>query len=279
MDTATEEGLHVAAHVPIKVPLQHALEQGLRSIEHLTGYDVACAYPAKVMQANTQDIYQGWAWCTPEKIQSLARLTANYEVWNAPTLDLWDETRTDFDRPNRASAEQRKWEHPSTDMSFDWLYRIYNPHDRAGISGTRSVRLALVKALSDAGAPLLIGTDVGAPGYTVHQEMGLFVEAGLTPYQTLTAATSEAARYMDMEGEFGVLAKGARADVLVLDANPLENITNTQKIHSLFINGSWWSKQKLDDEREALQREYAEDAAVMEALGIQQVRKNLGLDP
>ncbi len=268
MTAAAETGLTVAAHVPVLVPLEHALEKGLRSIEHLTGYDVACAAPRVSMRPVAQDIYQGWAWCSPEKVAELAALTARYDVWNVPTLALWDNTVTEFDRPERDGGEVGKYEHPTTPGGIEWLYTLYGPRERAGITGTRSARLGLVKALHDAGAPLLVGTDVSAIGYTVHREMGLFVEAGLTPYQVLEAATSEAARYMGREGEFGVLAVGARGDVLLLDASPLEDIGATRRIHGLMFRDKWWSKQAIDAELEALQREYAEDEARLRELGI-----------
>ena len=273
MAAADEVGLTVAAHVPIPVPLDHALEKGLRSIEHLTGYDVACAHPDHVMQPVAQDIYQGWAWCTPEKVKALAELTAKYDVWNVPTIALWDDTVTEFDRPLRDAGEKGKWEHPITFIGIDWLYTIYNPHDRAGITGTRSVRLGLVKALVDAGAPVLIGTDISATGYTVHQELGLFVEAGLTPYQALTAATSEPARYLQKEGEFGVLTVGARGDLLLLDENPLDDIRNTLTIRGVLVHGDWWDRDRIDAELDALQQEYAEDAALIEQLGVDRIRE------
>ncbi|MXY56523.1 MAG: amidohydrolase family protein [Gammaproteobacteria bacterium] len=268
MAAARETGLTVAAHVPIRVPLEHALKKGLRSIEHLTGYDVACAYPERIMRPIVEDIYQGWAWCTPGKVKVLAAMTAAYEVWNVPTLSLWDNTVTEFDRPRRATEGLRRFEHPLTRAGFDWLYSIYGPRARAGITGTRSTRLGLVKALSDAGAPVLVGTDVSATGYTVHREMGLFVEAGLTAYQALHAATAEAARYLRKEGEFGTLVPGASADMVLLEANPLVDIANTRLIRGLMIRGEWWSKQMIDAEIAAIQREYAEDAARLRQLGI-----------
>jgi imidazolonepropionase-like amidohydrolase len=263
MQTAKEVGLSVSAHVPMSVPLEHALDRGLRSIEHLTGYDVACARGEVTMRPVTTDIYQGWAWCTPEKITALARLTARHQVWNVPTLALWDNTVTEFDRPGRATGEQQMWEHPTIPAGIDWLYRLYGPRERAGLVGTRSARLGLVKALSDAGAPLLIGTDVSAIGYTVHREMALFVEAGLTPYQALTAATSEPARYLRQEGEFGTVAVGRRADLVLLDANPLADIANARRINGLMIRGRWWTRPMIDAELASLQREYAEDAAAI----------------
>ena len=268
MAAAHETGLTVAAHVPIRVPLEHALKKGLRSIEHLTGYDVACADPERVMRPVAEDIYQGWAWCTRGKVEALAAMTAEYEVWNVPTLSLWDNTVTEFDRPDRATEELRRFEHPLTPSGFDWLYRIYGPQARAGITGTRSTRLGLVKALSDAGAPVLVGTDVSATGYTVHREMGLFVEAGLTPYQALNAATAEAARYLGKEGEFGTLVPGASADMVLLGADPLVDIANTRSIQGVMIRGEWWSKRMIDAEIAEIQREYAEDAVRLRQLGI-----------
>ncbi|MBL8265832.1 amidohydrolase family protein [Steroidobacter sp.] len=263
MDAARDAGLTVAAHVPIDVPLDHALEKGLRSIEHLTGYDVACAAASVKMQPSRLDIYQGWAWCTPEKIRELAALTAKYRVWNVPTLSLWDQTVTDFDRPLRDAGEVGRYEHPATNRGLDWLYSLYGPRERAGITGTRSVRLALVKALSDAGAPLMVGSDISGPGYTIHREMAAFVEAGLTPYQALRAATAEPARYLQKEGDFGVLATGARADVLLLAANPLADIHNTRKIQGMMIQGRWWTQEQIQAELDAVLREYAEDAEAM----------------
>ncbi len=233
MKTAKDVGLPVAAHVPMSVPLEHALTQGLRSIEHLTGYDVACATPNVTMRPVTRDIYQGWAWCTPDKVKALAQLTAKHRVWNVPTLALWDNTVTEFDRPARAAGEQERWEHPTIPKGIEWLYTIYSPRERAGLTGT------------------------------VHREMALFVEAGLTPYQALTAATSEPARYLGVEGDFGIILPGGRADLVLLDANPLADITNARKIHGLMIRGAWWTREMITAELEALQREYAEDAAVI----------------
>ncbi len=267
MDAAAHKGLTVAAHVPMQVPLDHALRRGLRSIEHLTGYDVACAASETQLKPIAQDIYQGWAWCSPEKVQALAELTARFDVWNVPTLTLWDSTVPEYERPSRATQEIARWEHPTTPAGVDWLYQLYGPRERAGITGTRSTRLALVKALHDAGAPLLIGTDISAPGLTVHREMAAFVEAGLSTWDTLVAATAEAARYLDREGELGVLAEGARGDVLLLAADPLEHIEHTRRIIGLAHQGRWWSVDAIARELETLQREYAEDAKRLEALG------------
>lgn len=90
----------------------------------------------------------------------------------------------------------------------------------------------------------LIGTDTLSSGYNVHQELALFVEAGLTPYQALRAGTVEPARYFQKEGEFGTIVKGASADFVLLDANPLDDIANALKISGVMVRGHWLGTEK-----------------------------------
>jgi len=140
----------------------------------------------------------------------------------------------------------------------EYLYQIFPATSRAGLKGTRTVRLAIVKALSDADVPLLLGTDTLAAGYDVHQEMVLMAEAGLTPYQILTAATSEPARYFDREGEFGTIVEGASADLVLLDENPLLDVGNARAIAGVMVRGEWWSKERIADAYDILQTEFAQ---------------------
>ena len=89
--------------------------------------------------------------------------------------------------------------------------------------------LRIVKALHDAGVPIVAGTDEGIPGHSVHREIELYVEAGLTPMEALQAATIVPARAMKMDAELGTIERGKRADLVVLDANPLEAIRNIRE--------------------------------------------------
>ena len=82
MHTAREAGLPVVGHVPMPVDIEYALQSGMRSVEHLSGYDVACAGAEAGLHPIMNDVYQGMNHCTPEKIRRLAEMTANYEVWN-----------------------------------------------------------------------------------------------------------------------------------------------------------------------------------------------------
>jgi len=264
MDTADEVGLPVIGHVPMPIELEYAIQRGMRSIEHLSGYDMACAGMDAGLQPTMADVYQGWAWCSPEKIKQLSEMTAKYPTWVVPTMIVVEGLMTDYKRYAEGySGEELKYTPPVLATFFDFLYQIFDPRTRGGLAATREVRLALTKALSDAGVPLLTGTDTMASGYNVHQEMALFVEAGLTPYQALEASTAEPARYFDRAGEFGTIVEGANADLVLLAANPLEDIANARRIEGVMLRGDWLSPARLEREHAALQAEYAADREML----------------
>ncbi len=259
MTTASEVGIPVGGHVPMPVDFEYALKSGMRSVEHLSGFDMACAGPDAGLEPVMDDVYQGWGWCTPEKIQSLARMAAGYPVWHDPTLIVVEGVKTEFDRYAVNNEDDLRYTPPRLAAFFPYLYEIFSPRTRTGLKGSRNVRLALAKSLADSGAHLLLGTDTMASGFNVHQELALMAEAGLTPYQALTSGTSEPARYFGREGAFGTIVPGASADLILLDANPLEDVVNASKISGVMFRGTWWPRDRLDAEIGALQAEYAED--------------------
>ena len=122
------------------------------------------------------------------------------------------------------------------------LNRVFSNAGAAGIdAATARMRLErslrIVKALHDAGVPVVVGTDEGIPGHSVHREIELYVEAGLTPMQALQAATIVSARAMKMDGELGTIERGKRADLVVLNANPLDAIGNIRSVRWTISDG------------------------------------------
>jgi imidazolonepropionase-like amidohydrolase len=107
----------------------------------------------------------------------------------------------------------------------------------------------MVKPFYDAGVNLLLGTDAPipavVPGFAAHEELLNFVEAGLTPYQALETATINPARYLGREKEFGSVEAGKRADLILIEASPLDDIKNTKKLAGVMIRGKWFSKSDL----------------------------------
>src|SRR6185295_18152619 len=104
-----------------------------------------------------------------------------------------------------------------------------------------------LKKLSDAGVSIVMGTDTGPAarfqGYFEHMELDMMTKAGLTPMQALMSATGDAAKFMKLSGKIGTLEKGAWADMVVLGANPLDDIMNTRKIESVWIAGNRVQRQ------------------------------------
>ncbi|MGH7517909.1 MAG: amidohydrolase family protein [Gemmatimonadales bacterium] len=112
------------------------------------------------------------------------------------------------------------------------------------------VRNRLVKAIADSGGKLLAGSDTPewfhVYGWALHRELASFVAAGLTPYQALEAATRNAAEFLGGSAEWGTIETGKRADLVLLSANPLEQITNTERIEAVSLGGRWLPKAELD---------------------------------
>jgi imidazolonepropionase-like amidohydrolase len=111
-----------------------------------------------------------------------------------------------------------------------------------------------VAALSDAGVGLVAGTDMGNPfvtaGFALHEELGLLAGAGLTPFEVLRAATSDAARCMDAADDWGAVAVGRRADLLLLEADPLEDVAHAARRVGVVLNGRWLPAAELATELE-----------------------------
>jgi imidazolonepropionase-like amidohydrolase len=105
--------------------------------------------------------------------------------------------------------------------------------------------------MHNAGVPLLAGTDLGNPfvyaGSSLHDELGLLAQAGLTPFEALKAATVNPAKYLGLEKSLGTIEKGKFADLILLDANPLIDISNTRKINAVVVNGYLLKRKDLDE--------------------------------
>jgi len=200
---ARSVGIPVVGHVPLDVDIRHAIDEGMRSIEHLTGYDRA------VSRTGRSGTF-GWSDADVARFAALAPLTARAGVWNCPTLAIYVE-----------------------------LAKQHSAADREAI--VRNRRL-FVRALSDAGARILLGTDAGidvvAPGTSAHDELRELAAAGLTPFDALRAGTTSAAEFLGMP-DVGRVAVGAKADLLLLRANPLVDVQNANRIDGVVSHGAW----------------------------------------
>ena len=113
-----------------------------------------------------------------------------------------------------------------------------------------------IKALHNEGVLLLLGSDApqlwDVPGFSVHRELRSYVDAGLTPYQALETGTRNVATFFGWEAESGTIAEGKRADLVLLDGNPLTDIGNTGRIAGVALNGRWIPKEEIQQRLSAL---------------------------
>jgi imidazolonepropionase-like amidohydrolase len=248
---ARAQHLPVAGHVPFEPGLAGVLRAGQASIEHLRGY-VERLVPPDAPQRAGADLRSrtlAWRYADPAKMRALAEATRDGRVWNTPTLAVrifvlpeaevkkyLARPGADYLAPSIALRDRRK---------IGWLSNFTDEDFRLAGEG-HAMEDALIRALRDAGAGLLAGTDVAPWGFSLHRELELLVNAGLTPSQALAAATCNPARFLGASESLGRVRPAARADLVVLDANPLEDIRHTQKINAVVLNGRYLSRQALD---------------------------------
>jgi imidazolonepropionase-like amidohydrolase len=134
------------------------------------------------------------------------------------------------------------------------------------------MELDMTLAMFRAGVPFLAGTDTAAgvhvfPGFSLHQELALFVQAGLTPLQALQTATLNPAKFMNRLSDLGTVERGKLADLVLLDANPLEDIGNTKKIRAVVLAGRYLDRTELDRMLNGVEKAAAESGGTPAAHG------------
>jgi imidazolonepropionase-like amidohydrolase len=137
------------------------------------------------------------------------------------------------------------------------------------------MELDMTLAMFRAGVPFLAGTDTAAgvhifPGFSLHQELALFVRAGLTPLQALQTATLNPAKFMNRLADLGTVERGKLADLVLLDANPLEDIANTKKIRAVVLAGRYLDRAELDRMLKGVEKAAAESGGAPAAHGSAQ---------
>jgi hypothetical protein len=241
--------------VPYTLTPEEASEAGQKSIEHLTRMTIACSSDEsrfrniKNEEWTSQLRKELFDSFNEQKCVEVARRFVKNGTWNEPTMVeavgslLGDDAKlADDDRLRYvAKAETDGW------VKFS---KRFSPANRRMRESNFERWLEILKILHRAGVPILAGTDVGNPyiyaGFSLHDELGLLVRAGLTPYEALRTATVNPAKFFGMERTLGTIAAGKTADLVLLDANPLADISNTKRINAVVANGRLLRREELD---------------------------------
>ena len=234
LDEARAHDLPVAGHVPLDIGSREASELGMRSIEHMRA-----------------EIGGFCAELRPEECADLFTVLRENGTWQTPTL-LVSRNSAFLDRPEVLGQSGLRYAPPYLVAEWDGIRtRRLETEDFDEDRRRFTEEKELAARLHRARIPLLAGSDSGdtytVAGFSIHDELALLVEAGLSPRDALNAATSAPAQYLGMTDCLGSVAEGKMADFVLLEANPLEDIHNTRTIRAVVRDGRLYDRDELDE--------------------------------
>ena len=237
---ASQAGMRFAGHVPAEVGLERAILLGQETFDHLDGYlhDAGGLDGGPVDQA---------------RVAELAALTRAANAWVVPTMVLWEVGVIGLGDPDALSTlpEMRYWPHRGVE---GWANRLRAIQSNPGWDVERarlhaSNRTWLLGALNEAGVGILMGTDspqmFSVPGFSLHREMVAMADAGMSPFEILASGTRSVGDYFQRYDTFGTVAPGRRADLILTNSNPLDDIANVADRAGVMVRGVWKSEAEI----------------------------------
>ena len=253
-DEAKKQEMPFEGHVPDSVRADEMSNAGMRSFEHLIGIFEGSSPLEDAFLKGDKTETKFLASYDPERAAVLAAVLAKNQTWQCPTL-VWERGGnlidvTDFSKDQRAKFVPAYWKDRTWKSFTKEIEAEFNEDSLETRKKFIDKELEVVQLLHNAGVPFLAGTDTPPgvyifPGFSLHEELQRFVAAGFSPLEALQTATLNPARFFQMEDQFGTIEKGKWADLVCLDANPLEDIRNTQKVAAVVLNGRYFSKADL----------------------------------
>lgn len=271
-DECRQQNMTFAGHVPFGVSVAEASENGQKSLEHLRGFSFAASrdeeklrsellrLAAPVQQADKFDFqiakkaydYEDDAALDsfdPKKLEKLAKILKKTDTFVSPTLVVLRGAWRRDDAAFRADKNLRYFP--------GYIQNLIVPAqpptaEKIAADEKRFARdLEIVKILHRAGVKIIAGTDAPnpyvLPGFSLHDELELYVSSGaMSSFEALETATVNATKFTGAANDTGFIESGNIADLVLLDANPLENIANTRRISAVFLDGRFLPKEKLE---------------------------------
>jgi imidazolonepropionase-like amidohydrolase len=247
---ARRVGILFGGHVPDEVGLWHALESKQATIDHLDNFMeavTAADFPADKLPA------AGVGRSSTEldrRIAGAAAAARAAGVAVVPTQELWQMLYVREDSATLSKRPELRYMPANTVAGW---YRILRTPARLATDEARRTfttnRSKILKAVNDAGVLILLGTDApqmfSVPGFSIHREMQAMVNAGMTPWEILRSGTRAVAVHLGTDAETGTVEVGKRADLILLNDNPLQSIANMQKRAGVMVNGKWLSEAEI----------------------------------
>ena len=243
-----KQNIPFAGHIPLCINYIYAAKAGQKSVEHLDGVVEYCISTYR----DNKDFYINLANFDDNKFNEIMQVTKEKNVWHCPTmainryypLKLDDVSFKDerFKYLNQSSLQQ--WF-----SSPDWKQK-----ENKGVEGVKKfcdMLKEIVGRFNANGIKFIGGTDLGNPftiaGFTLHDELEIFVECGFSPLQSLQTVTLNPAIFLDRMVDFGTVSENKIANLVILNKNPLENIKNTTSIDAVVQRGDLYNRTELDN--------------------------------
>lgn len=243
MEFSVAQGMHVMGHIPRKLTFQDAIDVKQLSLAH-----------AEEM------IYTQFSELDPEEIAPYAKQAGDMGMWLTPTMTAFNTLSKSWADPSVIDAVM---ELPETKELHPYIQKVYRQDwygdrdlgSRDFFQRANAFHKPLVTTMYRSGVQLLLGTDAPMPavppGISLHNEIDLMLSIGMTPYETLKMGTYNAGLYVsthiDEHAKFGQVAKGYRANLLLLSSNPLEDMTVLRNPEGVMQGGSWYDNKALKD--------------------------------
>ena len=236
VEEARRQNLRVAGHVPLKVTIQEGVDAGMVSIEHLSE-------DGRVWKACS-----GGAQYRPDACRRFFEMLARRGVWQTPTLIALAELPVIGTPASAISRDQLAYANKAFLEMHAGNQRLFvtQPEVLGIVKNLAEVGKVVTRDMAAAGVGILAGCDAMIAGFCVHDELALMVSGGMTPLAALQAATVNPARSLAREMTLGSVAAGRSADLVLLDANPLEDIANVRRIRAVVAAGRFLDRSALD---------------------------------
>lgn len=245
--TAAEEKMRFGGHVPAEVGLLRALDAGQETFDHIDGY-------AEYLEADKGPV-------DAKKLADVVEKTKAAKAWIVPTSALWEVLFGTIPLDKLTSYAELRYVPPQA--VTQWI-RAYNDRvqqtPREAANNVIANRTRILRALHEAGVKILMGTDApqqfSVPGFSLHRELERMRDAGMTPYDILVSGTRNVGEYFAKQDSFGTIEPGKRADLVLVDADPLKDIANLQKISGVMVRGRWMDRNAIVDGLEKIAKKH-----------------------
>jgi len=245
--TAREVGMRFGGHVPEDVGLLHALEMGHETFEHIDGY-------VEYLGGDKGPVDE-------KKLAAVVKLSKEKGVWVVPTSALWKVLFGAVPLETLRAYPELKYVPASAVETWSKMYEDRMKQiSRDSATNVIANRRRILAALHEGGVKILMGTDApqqfSVPGFSLHRELQVMREAGMSPYEILKTGTVNVGEYFAKQDSFGTIEPGKRADLVLVDANPLADIANVAKISGVMVRGRWFTRAELDAGLKKIEEKY-----------------------